>query len=56
MSVQAKILGYGGFPVRWCELGKCNLTPGQTNAIGSGLGPFFTVIGVPGGAIFQYGK
>jgi hypothetical protein len=56
MAVNAQILRLGGMPANWATWGQANVSPGQQAIIGSGSGPFFTVVGVADGANFQFGR
>ncbi|MDX2190427.1 MAG: hypothetical protein SFY32_11235 [Bacteroidota bacterium] len=53
--ITAQVLRYGGSPPNWAEWGKGEVSPGQSTTIGSGSGPFFTIVGVAGGATFTCG-
>ena len=52
MAVTAQVLRHGGYPLNWAVWSQCKVSPGQTNVIGSGGGPFFTVTGIQDGAVF----
>jgi hypothetical protein len=56
MAMEVRILRHGGYPLQWALWGKGNVKPGEAITIGSGMGPFFAVIGVQDGACFQYGQ
>lgn len=54
MAILAKVLRYGGNPEQWGVWGEGKVEPGQSITIGSGMGPFFNVVGTYDGAVFQY--
>jgi len=44
----------GGYPEMWTPWGTVDVAPGESTNAGQGMGPFFTVIGISGGAVIKY--
>lgn len=55
MTINVQVQRFGGMPAQWSNWGSGKVNPGQSINIGSGMGPFFTILGVEGGARFQHG-
>ena len=55
-TVTAEIKRYNtGIPQGWITWGKGEVSPGQDKTLGSGMGPFFEVTGIAGGAVIIHG-